>query len=147
MPSHSETRQLPYTPAQMFDLVAAIEDYPRFLPWCKAARILSRDEGQVTADLIIGAGPFNEKFTSLVTLDRPGYIGVTYRSGPLSHLSNEWHFAPVRGAGGQPACAISFAVDFDFKSPLLRVAMNMFFDQALKRMVAAFEARAVAVYG
>ena len=115
MPSHSETRQLPYAPEQMFDLVAAIEDYPQFLPWCKAARIISRAPKQVTADLIIGAGPFNETFTSLVTLDRPRRIGVTYQSGPLSRLTNEWAFAPARGADGASACLVSFAVDFDFR--------------------------------
>ena len=143
MPSHSETRQLPYTPELMFDLVAAIENYPRFLPWCKAARIQSRTPHEVLADLIIGAGPFNEKFTSRVTLDRPRRIGVMYQSGPLSRLTNEWIFEP----SGRRHCALSFAVDFDFKSPLLRSAMNLFFDQALKRMVAAFEAQAAKAYG
>ena len=127
----------------MFDLVADIERYPAFLPWCKDARILSRDQGVVLADLVIGYQFFHEKFTSEVTLDRPRAIGVHYRSGPLSHLSNAWEFAPK----GRKGCEVSFHVDFDFHSPLLRAAMSVFFDKALSKMVSAFEARAKALYG
>src|SRR5262249_46581558 len=138
MPRHSETRILPYMPAQLFDLVAGVDRYPEFLPWCKAARILEHNEGMIKADLIIGYKMFQEKFTSVVTLDRPKAISVQYMSGPLSRLSNEWHFAP----SGKNGCALSFEVDFDFQSPLLRAAMEMFFNKALRKMVAAFEERA-----
>ena len=127
----------------MFDLVADIERYPEFLPWCKAARILSQDKGKVVADLIIGYKFFQEKFTSEVTLDRAHAITVHYRSGPLSHLSNAWEFKPKTRKG----CEVSFHVDFDFHSPLLRAAMSIFFDKALSKMVEAFEARAKALYG
>lgn len=127
----------------MFDLVAGIEHYPEFLPWCKDARILSRDKNKLVADLVIGYKLFQEKFVSEVTLDRPHSITVNYRSGPLSHLSNAWEFKPK----GRKGCEISFHVDFDFKSPLLRAAMNVFFDKALTRMVSAFETRAKELYG
>ena len=143
MPKHNETRILPYSASQMFDLVADIESYPAFLPWCKAARILSRGSRVVVADLVIGYKLFQETFTSEVTLDRPGHIAVHYRSGPMSHLSNEWQFV----SKGRGVCELRFAVDFDFHSPLLRAAMNVFFDKALSRMVEAFEARAGALYG
>jgi coenzyme Q-binding protein COQ10 len=143
MPKHHETRSLPYSATQMFDLVAAIENYPEFLPWCKDARILSRDEDKVVADLVIGYKFFQERFTSEVTLDRPHAISVHYRSGPLSHLSNIWKFKPQ----GRKACVIEFEVDFDFHSPLLRAAMGVFFDKALSKMVVAFEERAKALYG
>ena len=143
MPRHQETRFLPYSATQMFDLVADIEHYPEFLPWCKGACILSRDSGNVTAALVIGYKLFQEKFTSEVTLDRPRAITVHYRSGPLSHLSNIWEFAPK----GKKGCEITFHVDFDFRSPLLRAAMGMFFDKALTKMVAAFEERAKQLYG
>ena len=143
MPHHAETRHLPYTPEQLFDLVVAIDRYPEFLPWCKAARIIERTATTITADLIIGAGPFTEKFTSLVILTRPRRITVSYKSGPLSRLTNEWQFKPA----GKHGCDLQFEVDFDFRSPLLRSAMGLFFDKALKRMAAAFEERAAAVYG
>ncbi|MDR3449471.1 MAG: type II toxin-antitoxin system RatA family toxin [Alphaproteobacteria bacterium] len=143
MPQHQETRILPYSPAQMFDLVAAIERYPEFLPWCKDARILSRDGDKVVADLVIGYKLFQERFTSEVTLDRPRAIAVHYRKGPLSHLSNAWEFRPK----GRKGCELSFHVDFDFHSPLLRAAMTVFFDRALSKMVEAFETRAAEIYG
>jgi len=143
MPQHHETRLLPYNAEQMFDLVADIERYPEFLPWCKQSRLVSRKSHNVVADLIIGYKIFQEKFTSEVTLDRPRAITVHYRSGPLSHLSNAWEFK----AKTKKSCEISFHVDFDFQSPLLRAAMNVFFDKALSKMVAAFEARAKELYG
>jgi coenzyme Q-binding protein COQ10 len=143
MPKHHEKRILPYSAAQMFDLVATIERYPEFLPWCKEARIQSHSAKIIVADLVIGYKLFNEKFTSEVTLSRPRSIQVTYRSGPLSHLSNIWEFTPK----GRKACEISFAVDFDFRSPFLRAAMSVFFDKALSKMVAAFESRAAELYG
>ena len=143
MPQHQETRTLPYSADQMFDLVAGIERYPDFLPWCKGAHILSRDKEGILADLVVGTSLFHEKFTTHVTLDRARAITVDYRSGPLSHLSNVWSFKPK----GRKSCEISFAVDFDFRSPLLRAAMAVFFDRALIRMVAAFEERAKELYG
>lgn len=141
MPHHSETRFLPYTPAQLFDLVADVERYPEFLPWCKGARIRERTETSITADLIIGYKMFQEKFTSVVTLDQPRSISVQYLSGPLSHLTNQWTFSPA-----DDGCELSFHVDFDFRSPLLRSAMEMFFDKALRKMVEAFEERARELY-
>jgi len=142
MPAHHETRFLPYSQTQLFDLVADIEHYPEFLPWCRAARITERRADGVTADLIIGYKMFQERFTSIVTLDRPHAIGVKYQSGALSRLTNQWQFKPAKGG-----CELSFQVDFDFRSPILRVAMEMFFDKALKCMAEAFETRARALYG
>jgi coenzyme Q-binding protein COQ10 len=142
MPKHQESRILPYSAAQMFDLVADIGAYPQFLPWCKRARLVEQTPERVLADLYIGYKLFHEKFTSEVALDRPRAITVHYKSGPLSRLSNEWRFAPK----GRKSCEVSFAVDFDFHSPLLRAAMNVFFDKALSKMVTAFETRASQLY-
>jgi coenzyme Q-binding protein COQ10 len=148
MPEHQEIRFLPYTCGQIFDLVADIEHYPEFLPWCKEARVMSRSDTIVMADLVIGYKMFQEKFTSEVVLDRPHAITVHYRSGPLSHLRNVWQFRHVPAKkGSRKGCELSFHVDFDFRSPLLRAAMNIFFDKALTKMVTAFEARAKALYG
>lgn len=143
MPSHSEKRLLPYTPEQLFDLVADVERYPEFLPWCKAARVLERGNDRITADLMIGTRIFSEKFRSDVRLDRPRRIDVHYVSGPLSRLCNHWAFAPK----GKRECELSFVVDFDFQSSLLGAAMEMLFDKALVKMVAAFENRARDLYG
>lgn len=97
----------------------------------------------MVADLLVGTRFLQEKFRSRVTLVRPKSITVEYCSGPLSHLSNAWRFVPK----GRKGCEVFFAVDFDFRSPFLRAAMSMFFDKALTKMVAAFEARAKDLYG
>ncbi len=143
MLSHRETRVLPYTPKQLFDLVADVERYPEFLPWCKGARLRAKGDKIMEADLVIGTRLFSETFTSLVTLERYRAIEVRYMAGPLSRLANRWGFRPA----GKGACELSFEVDFDFRSPLLRAAMEVLFDKALRRMASAFEARAAALYG
>ena len=143
MPSHSEMRRLPYTPAEMFDLVAAVEDYPKFLPWCLEAEVRSRDGDSMVADLVIGFRMFRERFTSEVSLKRPERIDVRYRKGPLRRLENHWEFRPH----GDGHCMIDFHVDFEFRSRLLQMLIGAVFHEAFRRMVGAFEARARALYG
>jgi coenzyme Q-binding protein COQ10 len=94
MPTHAEKRVLRYTPEQMFDLVADVGAYPEFLPWCIGARVRKREGDVITADLVIGFKMFRERYTSRVTLDRPGRIDVRYIQGPLKYLNNHWLFAP-----------------------------------------------------
>ena len=143
MPQHTETRHLPHSPRQIFDLVADVKSYPEFLPWCVGSRILSQDERQVTADLLIGFKMFRERFRSKVDLDPDVLtINVTYVDGPMKYLENHWKFIPD-GDG----CAVEFHVDFEFRSVLLRKAIQPLFHEAVRRMVAAFEARARALYG
>jgi len=143
MPTHAEKRVLPYTPEQMFDLVAKIERYPEFLPWCVAARIRSRENDIVVADLVIGFKMVRERFTSRVTLDRPRRIDVSYIEGPLKYLNNHWHFHPHPSGGTE----IDFSVDFEFQSKMLQMLIGTLFHEALRRLVAAFEARAKQLYG
>ena len=94
MPTHAERQIVPYRPDQLFDLVADVVKYPRFLPWCIAARIRSRTERELVADLTIGFGPFRETFASRVTLDRPQRVKVRYENGPFRYLNNQWEFLP-----------------------------------------------------
>ena len=142
MPTHAEKRRLPYTPDQMFQLVADVGKYPEFLPWCVGARVRTRTETELVADLTIGFGPFREKFTSRVVLDRPGRVSVKYENGPFRYLNNQWVFEPD-GAG----CRVSFFVDFEFRSRLLQAAIGVVFNEAVRRMVNAFLKRAQDVYG
>lgn len=142
MPTHAERRKMPYTPAQMFDLVAAVDLYPEFLPWCLASRIVRREGNVFYADLIIGYKMVREKFGSRVTALKPDHIHVEYLSGPMKHLSNHWRFLPEPDGG----CIIDFYVDFEFKNPVLQKLIAMFFEEAVKRMVGAFESRARALY-
>jgi coenzyme Q-binding protein COQ10 len=142
MPTHAEQRVLPYTPEQLFALVADIERYPEFLPWCIGARIREREPHLVVADLIIGFKMFRERFTSRVVLDPPGRIDVTYAEGPFRYLDNHWLFEKA-----PKGCRISFFVDFEFKSRLMQRVIEVLFGEAVRRMVGAFEKRALDLYG
>jgi coenzyme Q-binding protein COQ10 len=144
MPTHAEKRVLPYTPEQLFRLVAEVERYPEFLPWCLAARIRRREGNEFSADLVIGFKMIRERFTSQVRLSpEERRIDVAYSDGPFKYLANHWIFTPL--AGGR--CEIDFFVDFEFKNRVLQGLMHVLFDEAVKRMVNAFEARARALYG
>jgi len=143
MPSHAERRSLPYAPEQLFDLVADIERYPEFLPWCVAARIRRREGDVVFADLVIGFKMVRERFTSRVVLERPWRIDVTYAEGPFRHLKNHWIFE----AGPEGGTVVDFYVDFEFRSRMLQTLIGPLFFEAVRRMVAAFESRAAALYG
>lgn len=142
MPTHAEKRVLPYTPKQLYDLVADIERYPEFLPWCMAARIRKREERLVVADLVIGFKVFRERFTSRVELDpENNRIDVTYAEGPFKYLNNHWVFNEHPSG-----CEIDFFVDFEFRSRLLQKAIEVLFSEAVRRMVGAFETRARVLY-
>jgi coenzyme Q-binding protein COQ10 len=142
MPQHAETRRLPYTPEQMFALVADIGRYAEFLPWVQAMRIQKVEGDVVTADMIVGFKMVRERFTSRVTLTPHEKVHVDYISGPLKYLKNEWIFRAAPGG----ACDIDFSVDFEFKNKMFERLAGMFFHEAFRRMVASFEARAAAVY-
>jgi coenzyme Q-binding protein COQ10 len=143
MPTHAEKKVLPYTPEQLFDLVADVEKYPEFLPWAVAARIRSREGNVITADLVIGFKMFRERFTSKVVLDQPRRIDVSYTEGPFRYLNNHWVFEPMPGGG----TCIDFFVDFEFRSAILQRLIGMLFNEAVRRMVHAFETRAKKLYG
>ena len=142
VPTHAEKRTLPYSPEQMYELVADVGKYPQFLPWCAGARVRTRTETELVADLTIGFGPFRESFTSRVQLDRPRKVVVQYENGPFRYLNNQWTFDQ------DPAgCRVSFFVDFEFRSRLLQSAIGVVFNEAVRRMVNAFLKRARDVYG
>jgi coenzyme Q-binding protein COQ10 len=142
MPTHADQRVLPYTAEQLFALVADIERYPEFLPWCVGARIRERRPELVVADLIIGFKVFRERFTSRVALAPPRQIDVTYAEGPFRYLNNHWSFTPVA-----EGCLVDFFVDFEFKSRLMQKVIEALFTEAVRRMVGAFERRARDLYG
>ncbi|HZV58195.1 MAG TPA: type II toxin-antitoxin system RatA family toxin [Sphingobium sp.] len=143
MPRHSETRALPYTAEQMFDLVADVGAYPEFLPWVSAIRIRSNNETEMVADMIVGFKALRETFTSRVVKERPGHVHVDYVDGPLKYLSNDWRFRDD-GKGG---VLVDFEVDFAFKNRMFEMLAGQMFDRALRKMIGAFEARAAELYG
>lgn len=142
MPRHAEITTVPYHPQQMFELVADVAQYPKFLPWCVGARVRSKNETYMVADLTIGFGPFRESFTSRVIFERPAQISVSYENGPFRYLKNIWRFeADPKG------CEIDFFVDFEFRSRILQAAIGAVFHEAVRRMVYAFRRRAHEIYG
>lgn len=142
MPRHSETKFLPYAPEQLFELVADVKNYDKFLPWVTAVRVRSSSEEETVADLVVGFNAFKERFTSRVRKERPDRICVDYIEGPLKYLHNEWRFEAASGGS-----TLIFSVDFAFKSRLFEAVAGQVFDRALRRMTGAFEQRAADLYG
>ena len=149
MPTHAEMRRVPYSADEMYALVADVASYPEFLPWCTGARIRSRTpqaDGSelIEADLVISFKVFRERFGSRVTL-RPEKrrIDVAYLEGPFKYLNNHWQFVPVSDGVSD----IDFFVDFEFRSRTLQAVIGLVFNEAVRRMVRAFEQRAEQLYG
>jgi coenzyme Q-binding protein COQ10 len=149
MPTHAEIRRMPYSVTEMYALIADVSAYPEFLPWCSGARIRARnpqpDGSEVLeADLVISFKVFRERFGSRVTL-RPDEckIDVAYLDGPFRYLNNHWRFKPV----SERACEVDFFVDFEFRSKTLQAIIGVVFHEAMRRIVRAFEERAVQLYG
>ena len=148
MPSHSETRHLPYSAQQMYDLVADVNSYPKFLPWTAAARVRQVTEQPdgtrlMEADLVISFKVFREKFGSRVVLDDAARkIETEYLDGPFKHMISHWRFAERKDG-----CDVAFDVDFAFRNRLLQSAAELFFYEAMRRIVRAFEERAKGLYG
>ncbi len=147
MTVHQERKVLPYRPEQMFALVADIEKYPLFLPWCVGLRVRKRemvDELEtLTADMAVAFKVFREQFTSRVALDpQDQKIDVQYINGPFRYLNNRWRFEPHENGG----CTVDFFIDFEFRSRTLQKMMSKVFTKAVLKMVGAFEDRAHALY-
>jgi coenzyme Q-binding protein COQ10 len=146
VPSFTTQRRVPFTPKEMFDVVADIERYPEFLPLCESLEVESRTataEGSVlVARMAVGTKAIREAFTTRVTLE-PGApaILVEYLDGPFSHLENRWRFLPA-----PEGTEIDFFIDYEFRSSLLALLVGAAFDNALRRYAEAFEARARTLY-
>jgi len=146
MPRIAETREMVWSPEQMFDLVADVKRYAEFLPWVVGTRVKSDDGHVMIADMMVGFSALREKFTSKVTKVPPGpgagAITVDYLDGPMKSLSNTWTFA-LNEAGG---CRIDFVCEFTFRSAIFEKLAGQYLDRAFRKMVAAFETRAAKLY-
>ncbi len=150
MPSFRTTRHVPFTPQQMFALVADVERYPEFLPLCEALVVRSRQrDGErdvVVADMTVGYHAIRETFTSRVTLDpaQPAVLaqGTPDSRGPFSRLENRWEFRPSPGG-----CDVDFSIAYEFRSMMLQMLVGALFERAFRRYTRAFEERAQAIYG
>lgn len=157
MPQTNDSRVLPYSARQMYDLVADIDRYPEFLPWNSAARIRSRllrDDGAevIEADLVISFKVFRERFGSRVVLwptdtDGPLKIDTEYLDGPFKYMRSGWTFTDLPGTDPvQRGCRVDFNVDFEFKNAILQRLIGVVFGEAMSRVIRAFEERARKLY-
>lgn len=154
MPSFHTTRRVPYTPRQMFNLVADVERYPEFLPLCEALVVRRRErEGErdiLVADMTVGYKAIRETFASRVELDAArldvATTGVPGAMGPFSRLENRWQLRAVPGEHAG-ACDVDFLIAYELRSAMLQMLVGALFDRAFARYTEAFEARARAVYG
>ncbi len=143
MPTIREHRKLPYTPEQIFDLVADVAKYPRFLPWVVATRVRSDSDSEMVADMVVGFKSLRERFTSRVVKQRPESITVHYVDGPMRNLDNNWTITPAPDGG----CEVDFCVDFTFKNGVFERIAGQFVDRAFRKLMGAFEQRAADLYG
>ncbi len=146
MPTHSETKFLPYSAQQMYELVADVGSYPKFLPWCAAARIRREtpqgDSVVMEADLVISFKVFRERFGSRVVLwPETRKIDTEYIDGPFRYMKSNWAFEDAEGG-----CNVTFFVDFEFKNAILQGIIGVVFNEAMQRVVRAFERRARDLY-
>jgi len=146
MPQHTEKRILTYSPQQMYGLVADIESYPAFIPWCEGALIrreFIRDGKKILdAELKISFKVYHETFKSEVTLmPEMQEISIRYLEGPLKHLKSYWIFHKV-----DQGCEVEYHVDFEFRSKIVQKLVGIVFFEAMQRIVNSFEKRAKEVF-
>lgn len=147
MPTFKTVKRVAFTPQQMFDLVADIERYPEFVPYCDRLEVRSREEREgimvIVATMGVAYASFSEKFTTQVSLDRSGHsILVEYLDGPFSHLENRWNFVPAPAG-----CDVDFYITYEFRSRLLGAILGSVFSKAFQRFITVFEERARLIYG
>ncbi len=145
MPSKSESRILPYTADFIYRIVADVERYPEFVPWCAGLRVLRREQapfGEVIgAETLVGYRSLRERYTSRVELDpRTRRIDVNQTEGPFRQLENHWRFAPSEGG-----CRVDFTIAFEFRSRMLGNIAGAALALVMGRMTDSFEARARAL--
>ncbi len=148
MTSRRSKALVPYSADEMFALVADIESYPKFLPWCVALRIVGKRHAPprdfLTADMVVAYKVFRERFRSEVTLDPLRHaIDVEYIDGPFRTLKNAWRFTDQQAGG----CEIDFYIEFEFRNFFLHATAQSVFEKAFARMSDAFVERARVVYG
>ncbi|CAL5227881.1 g10922 [Coccomyxa viridis] len=143
---YHERRLIGYSQEQLYAVVAGVEHYKEFVPWCQRSDIIDKKPpGFVEAELEVGFKMFVERYTSQVHLSPPAQvISRVYDSTLFDHLDSTWDFKP----GPTPQSTwLSFTVDFAFKSPLYHHIASVFFDEVVKRMMGAFEGRCQHLYG
>ena len=143
MTSISRSALVPYSAREMYDLVADIESYPEFLPWCGGAGIVSHDEKQVVASIKIAYHKIHKTFTTRNVLQPGASMEMQLVEGPFRHLHGLWRFDALDSRSSR----ISLDIEFDFSNRVVALALGPVFGNIANTLVESFRQRAVAVYG
>ncbi len=143
MKHYKTKRNLSYSDSKIFDLICDIERYSDFQPWCKKASIYNKVDNEFYSDITVGFNIINETFTSKVFIKRPKEVVSEATSGPFKKMINKWNIKPIT----DNSCEVSLVIEYEFKSIFLKKLIGVFFDQATKKMISAFEQRAKYLYG
>lgn len=125
----------------LFDLIEAAEHYPRFLPWCAGASIVSRDESMVSADIHVRWAGMNFEMRTRNPKQRPEYMAIHLERGPFRRFEGEWRLTALTPG----ACKVAFLLDYDFDSALMTRAAGPMFNRIADTLVDAFVQRALAI--
>lgn len=133
---------VPYSAKQMYQLVDDIDNYNKFVPYCKAACVITRKPQQVTAKLEVAKSGLAKSFTTVNTLKPYEFIGMELVDGPFSHLSGGWRFTALSDS----ACKIELDLDFEFSNKLTSLAFSRVFNKLVQSMMSAFTSQAEKIY-
>lgn len=136
------SREVAYSPVQMYDLVNEVERYPEFLPYCEESIIHKRDDDEVKASLVIGASGMIKSFTTRNLLQHGKMIEIRLVDGPFRHLEGFWRFDE-----SEQGCKISMDIEFEFAGGMFSMFLGPVFEQITDKMVDAFCDRAKQLYG
>ena len=143
MEIYEETRELPFSPEQMFDLVSDVERYGEFLPGWHDATIIERDGDVVFVDQEVGMGRFHTSFVTQAIFTRPEHIEISSSDGPFLYFAVRWTFERADESG----CLTHFYAGFELRSRFLERVAGPLFSDIMRRGVQAFERRAMQLYG
>jgi ribosome-associated toxin RatA of RatAB toxin-antitoxin module len=131
------------TPAQMFDLVDGVEDYPKFLPWCGGSVLHERTDNLTVATIHINFQGIKAHFSTINDKERPRWMSIKLRDGPFRSMDGGWRFTPL----GDTACKVEFRLTYEFSSKLLEKALGPLFHRIVNTFIDSFVKRADQVYG
>ncbi|WP_416138963.1 type II toxin-antitoxin system RatA family toxin [Halomonas sp. HK25] len=143
MPTVNRTAMVRHTPQQMFDLVNDFESYPEFLPGCRRARLIERDDAHLIGEMTLGRAGIEQSIATRNDLIEPERIEMSLVSGPFKRLRGRWMFIPM----GENTCKVCLEMEFEFASRLLGMAFGKLFQQVAGQLVDAFTRRADDLYG
>ena len=132
---------LPFTPGQIYGLVADVDNYPAFLPWCVKTHVIDRQPDHFLAEFTVGVQGIREKFQTLSTLVQDKKMEINLHSGPFQHMNSTWKFTPVKGG-----TRVDFFMDFRFKSLMKEMIVGSILYQVYKQMIGAFHKQAISMF-